>query len=110
MKRLNHIVPIHGLLALLAFTAFPVFAAEDLANLEDFQQFASLIRWSGVFFSVLIIAATWLLLKFMSSLVNTIGGQFVQYRLVLAEVSFVPAVLHLHECRDCGVHVELSHE
>ncbi|MCE7646098.1 mechanosensitive ion channel family protein [Vibrio fluvialis] len=83
MKRLNHIVPIHGLLTLLAFTAFPVFAAEDLANLEDFQQFASLIRWSGVFFSVLLIAATWLLLKFMSSLVNTIGSQFVQYRMVL---------------------------
>lgn len=70
--------------ALLLFVlARPVWAADDLANLEDFQQFASLIRWSGVFFSMLIIAATWLLLKFMTSLVEAIGSQFAQYRMVL---------------------------
>lgn len=64
----------------------PVDASEEKVNAESFQQIASLVRWSGVFFSVLIIIGTWLLLKFMSSLVNTIGGQFAQYRMMLQKL------------------------
>ncbi|KAB0286993.1 mechanosensitive ion channel [Vibrio fortis] len=71
-------------------------AAEEVVNVESIQQFASLIRWSGVFFSILVIAATWLLIKFMNSMVESIGGQFVQYRMVLQKVqSFLQFFIYM---------------
>ncbi|MFV0446864.1 MAG: mechanosensitive ion channel family protein [Vibrio sp.] len=74
----------------------PVYASEEAVNAESFQQIASLVRWSGVFFSVLIIIGTWLLLKFMSSLVDTIGGQFAQYRMMLQKLqSFLQFFIYM---------------
>ncbi|MDK9735845.1 mechanosensitive ion channel family protein [Vibrio sp. D404a] len=71
-------------------------AAEEVVDVESIQQFASLIRWSGVFFSVLVIAATWLLIKFMNSMVESIGGQFVQYRMMLQKVqSFLQFFIYM---------------
>jgi small-conductance mechanosensitive channel len=71
-------------------------AAEEVVNVESIQQFASLIRWSGVFFSILVVAATWLLIKFMNSMVESIGGQFVQYRMVLQKVqSFLQFFIYM---------------
>nr|WP_191907697.1 mechanosensitive ion channel domain-containing protein [Vibrio fortis] len=71
-------------------------AAEEVVNVESIQQFASLIRWSGVFFSILVIAATWLLIKFMNSMVESIGGQFAQYRMVLQKVqSFLQFFIYM---------------
>jgi small-conductance mechanosensitive channel len=58
-------------------------ATEAIPDVESLQQFASLIRWSGVFFSVLIVFATWLLLRFVDSVVENVSNQFVQYRMVL---------------------------
>ncbi|WP_394250970.1 mechanosensitive ion channel family protein [Vibrio profundi] len=66
--------------ALLSFNSV---AADDIANLDNIQQFTSLIRWSGVFFSVLVVGVTWLLIKFMNSMVESVGRQFVQYRMIL---------------------------
>ncbi|HAS8519501.1 TPA: mechanosensitive ion channel [Vibrio vulnificus] len=86
------------LYALFAATLIsaPAFATEEIANMENIQQFASLIRWSGVFFSVIIIAVTWLLLKFMSSMVESIGGQFAQYRMLLQKTqSFLQFFIYL---------------
>lgn len=86
------------LYALFAATLIsaPTFATEEIANMENIQQFASLIRWSGVFFSVIIIAITWLLLKFMNSMVESIGGQFAQYRMLLQKTqSFLQFFIYL---------------
>lgn len=70
--------------------------AEESAGAESFQQIASLVRWSGVFFSVLIVAGTWLLLKFMSSVVDTVGSQFVQYRMLLQKLqSFLQFFIYM---------------
>lgn len=81
--------------ASLLFAA-PCFATEEMANAEHIQQFASLIRWSGVFFSLLVIASTWLLLKFMNSMVESIGRQFVQYRMLLQKLqSFLQFFIYM---------------
>ncbi|USD39904.1 mechanosensitive ion channel [Vibrio sp. SCSIO 43135] len=73
-----------------------VFATEEIANVENITQFASLIRWSGVFFSAIVVAATWLLLKFMNSMVESIGSQFVQYRMLLQKLqSFMQFFIYM---------------
>jgi len=70
--------------------------AEESASAESFQQIASLVRWSGVFFSVLIVAGTWVLLKFMSSVVDTVGSQFAQYRMLLQKLqSFMQFFIYM---------------
>ncbi len=64
-----------------------VFAADETANhLENITQFTSLIRWGGVFFSFVVIFASWVLLRFTSKLVETFSSQFVQYRMVLQKL------------------------
>ncbi len=68
------------------FIALPVYAAEEVGHVEHITQFTSLIRWSGVFLSLIIIAATWLLLKFINSMVESVGGQFAQYRMLLQKL------------------------
>ncbi|MGD8120213.1 mechanosensitive ion channel family protein [Vibrio sp. TRT 2004] len=74
----------------------PVFATEEVASVENIGQIASLIRWSGVFFSLLIIIATWLLLKFINSMVESIGGQFAQYRMLLQKLqSFMQFFIYM---------------
>ncbi|EDP60076.1 mechanosensitive ion channel domain-containing protein [Vibrio sp. AND4] len=71
-------------------------ATEEIASVDNISQIASLIRWSGVFFSVIVIASTWLLLKFMNSMVERIGSQFVQYRMVLQKLqSFLQFFIYL---------------
>ncbi len=79
MRKLFVFVP----LLISLFTPSLALATEEIANVESLQQFASLIRWGGVFFSVLIVAATWLLLRFVDSIVESVSGQFVQYRMLL---------------------------
>ena len=68
---------------LTALFTSTVFATEAIPDVESLQQFASLIRWSGVFFSMVIVFATWLLLRFIDSVVENVSNQFVQYRMVL---------------------------
>ncbi|AUI86105.1 potassium transporter KefA [Vibrio azureus] len=79
---------------LLAYS--PAFAAEDSTNVDNIQQFASMIRWSGVFFSMIVVLCTWLLLKFIHSLVERVGSQFVQYRMILQKLqSFLQFFIYL---------------
>ncbi|WP_394143976.1 mechanosensitive ion channel family protein [Vibrio atypicus] len=74
----------------------PVLATEEVANVENIGQIASLIRWSGVFFSLLVVAATWLLLKFINSMVESIGSQFAQYRMLLQKLqSFMQFFIYM---------------
>ena len=94
MIRISKILGI-ALLTLLLPSQLAI-AAEEVVNVESIQQFASLIRWSGVFFSILVIGATWLLIKFMNSMVESIGGQFAQYRMVLQKVqSFLQFFIYM---------------
>ncbi|UPR56699.1 mechanosensitive ion channel [Vibrio sp. ED004] len=74
------------LVGLATAVSFPTYATEELANVENISKIASLIRWSGVFFSILVIAAMWLLLKFINSMVTSFGSQFVQYRMLLQKL------------------------
>ncbi|WP_372384177.1 mechanosensitive ion channel family protein [Vibrio sp. BS-M-Sm-2] len=71
---------------LVSAVSFPTFATEELANVENISKIASLVRWSGVFFSMIVIAAMWLLLKFINSMVTSFGSQFVQYRMLLQKL------------------------
>ncbi|NVJ55515.1 MAG: mechanosensitive ion channel [Vibrionaceae bacterium] len=74
----------------------PVFATEEVADVENISQIASLIRWSGVFFSLIVVAATWLLLKFINSMVESVGGQFAQYRMLLQKLqSFMQFFIYM---------------
>lgn len=74
------------LVGLAMSVSFPIYATEELANVENISKIASLVRWSGVFFSMIVIAAMWLLLKFINSLVTSFGSQFVQYRMLLQKL------------------------
>lgn len=58
----------------------------DSASLDSIQSFANLIRWSGVVFSIIIIACAWLLLRFIDSVVTSVSGQFVQRRMLLQKL------------------------
>ena len=83
-------------LFVLLLVTWPAFASEEVASVENIGQIASLIRWSGVFFSLLVIAATWLLLKFINSMVESIGGQFAQYRMLLQKLqSFMQFFIYM---------------
>ncbi|MDN3701690.1 mechanosensitive ion channel family protein [Vibrio artabrorum] len=73
-------------ICLTTAVSFPTYATEELVNVENISKIASLVRWSGVFFSIIVIAAMWLLLKFINSLVTSFGSQFVQYRMLLQKL------------------------
>lgn len=89
MKQLIYII----VLLLLPSVSF---ANEEVASVDSITQFATLIRWSGVVLSVIIIMATWLLIKFMNSLVESIGSQFVQYRMLLQKLqSFLQFFIYM---------------
>ncbi|MFV0575450.1 MAG: mechanosensitive ion channel family protein [Vibrio sp.] len=74
------------LILMLMFSSTVLAADDAAAHLENITQFTSLIRWSGVFFSFLIILGSWILLRFTNKLVETFSGQFVQYRMVLQKL------------------------
>ncbi|MCL9776778.1 mechanosensitive ion channel family protein [Vibrio methylphosphonaticus] len=83
------------LIAPLMFSC-AVNAEEAVASVENITQFTNLIRWSGVIFSVLIMMGTWVLIKFMNSMVDSIGGQFVQYRMLLQKLqSFLQFFIYM---------------
>lgn len=74
-----------GLTGLLLVTS-PALAEEQPNDISDIQQIANLVRWSGVFLSLLVVVATWLLIKFIKSVVSTLGRQFVHYRMLLQKL------------------------
>lgn len=73
-------------LLLLILLSPSVLAADDVPNMDSIQEFASLIRWSGVLLSIGVVACTWLLLRFIDSVVEGVSSQFVQYRMVLQKL------------------------
>ncbi|GAM70080.1 potassium efflux system kefA protein [Vibrio sp. JCM 19236] len=71
------------LFVVIALSSTPTWAVEEVPNIDSIQEFASLIRWGGVLFSIVIIACTWVLLRFIDSIVESVSTQFVQYRMLL---------------------------
>lgn len=71
-------------LSMITKVAYAIDVSE--VPLDNLQDFASLIRWSGVFASAIIIACAWLLLRFIDSVVSNIGDQFVQRRMLLQKL------------------------
>ncbi|MBR9726595.1 mechanosensitive ion channel [Shewanella intestini] len=62
-------------------------SAEELApNLDSLTEFASLIRWSGVFMSLIVIIVAWGMLKFTQNIVESIGNQFAQRRMLVQKL------------------------
>ncbi len=49
-------------------------------------QFADLIRWSGVFTSLIVLLIAWSLLRFIHRVVERVSAQFVQKRLLLQKL------------------------
>lgn len=60
--------------------------AEEPQSLDNLHQFASLIRWSGVAFSFIIVFIAWLLLRFTQSIVDGISSQFTQRRMLMQKL------------------------
>ncbi len=61
--------------------------AEPEVSGEAIDQFANLIRWSGVVTSVFVIAGAWLALHLMHGFVRSLSEQFTNYRLLLAKTA-----------------------
>ncbi|EHN70095.1 mechanosensitive ion channel family protein [Aliivibrio fischeri] len=60
--------------------------AEDPQSIDNLQQFASLIRWSGVAASFFIILGAWLFLRFIQSIVDGVSSQFAQRRMLMQKL------------------------
>ncbi|MFC3186606.1 mechanosensitive ion channel family protein [Shewanella intestini] len=73
--------------ALVALMLSAQVSAEELApNLDSLTEFASLIRWSGVFMSLIVIIVAWGMLKFTQNIVESIGNQFAQRRMLVQKL------------------------
>jgi small-conductance mechanosensitive channel len=70
------------LLLLTLFISFQPLAEDLSPNLDSLTDIASLIRWSGVFISGLVLFVAWLMLKFTQNIVNSISSQFAQRRML----------------------------
>ncbi|PQJ89431.1 mechanosensitive ion channel family protein [Aliivibrio sifiae] len=70
----------------IAFSFGHTALAEDAQSIDNLHQFASLIRWSGVAFSFIIVFIAWLLLRFTQSIVDGISSQFAQRRMLMQKL------------------------
>ena len=76
--------------ALLVIVALPVFANELMeVDTQTLTEFSKLIRWSGVFTSVVIIIIAWFLLRFIHRIVEKVSEQFALHRLLLQKLETV---------------------
>ena len=62
-------------------------ASQETVNEETINQFANLVRWSGVITSVFVIAGAWLSLRLMRGFVEQLSEQFAGYRLLLNKLA-----------------------
>jgi len=59
------------------------------ADVENIGQITSMIRWSGVLTSVVVIAGAWVLIRFVRDLVERLSQQFANRRLLLNKVATI---------------------
>lgn len=72
------------LLILVPATAF----AQDAGG-EVVTQLGKIIRWTGVFPSLLLIVGTFFMLRFVNSTVNRLGDQFVNQRMLFQKIATI---------------------
>jgi len=88
MYRSNRLfATITGLAAItLPGLAFAQMGTEP-APADTVTTLATMIRWTGLAASVVVIASAWLLLRFLSGLVEKLGDAFAEYRLVFQKIN-----------------------
>lgn len=79
--RLRPPVVVGLVVGLVAGLCTPVCAQEAQVDPNTLRQLAAVVRWSGVATSVVVIAATWLLLRFIRESVERLSRQFARFRL-----------------------------
>ena len=62
-------------------------AAESPDELETLSTLTHMIRWGGVLASVITVFGAWLLLRFVESIVEKLGGMFAERRLLFQKLS-----------------------
>jgi small-conductance mechanosensitive channel len=85
--RYRHLGALLGALTLLVPTAAAAQAIADADPAGAVTTLAGMIRWTGVAASLVLIASSWLLLRFISGLVDKLGIAFAEYRLLFQKVS-----------------------
>jgi len=79
----------------LAALQIPVQLEEPAQVAGEVREFFHLIRWEGAFFSIVVILAAFIGLKFMHRVVGRLGETFTTYRLLLQRVAaFVQLAVH----------------
>ena len=63
--------------------------AQEVVDPEAVTQFTQLIRWSGVFTSLFVIAGAWLLLRFLGGFVERLSRQFAHRRLLFQKIETI---------------------
>lgn len=63
------------------------YAAQSSEELETLSTLTQMIRWGGVLASIVVVFGAWLLLRFIESLVEKLGGMFAERRLLLQKLS-----------------------
>lgn len=72
----------------IALLALPGIAlAQDSASAEAVTTLANMVRWTGIAASLVVMACAWLLLRFLTRLVDKLGDAFAEYRLVFQKIS-----------------------
>ncbi len=103
--RHHRLVPL--LACLLAFAWAPSAFAQDP---PDLGKLAGLVRWGGVFFSVVVIAGCVVLLRIVGGIANRFGARFTSKRLVVQKVeSFARFVLYIATavvCLSLSIHLD----
>jgi len=70
--------------------AWPLRAlAEDDPEMDSVTQLARMIRWSGVLTSLVVIVGAWLVLRLVRDLVDRLGTQFADRRLVIQKAATI---------------------
>lgn len=72
----------HFLITLFGLLFCSQALAEPTADLNVIQNLSGLIRWSGLLLSVLVVGVAWALLRFTQNLVDSIGSQLAQRRML----------------------------
>jgi len=76
-----------GLLTVAILLTARVAAANETPDIDSLGQLARLIRWSGVFTSLFVIAGAWLMMRFLRNTVATLSKSFPNRRLLLQKVA-----------------------
>lgn len=77
------------ILVLVALSVFPTLAFAQDPGGEIVTQLGKIIRWTGVFPSLLLIVGTYFSLKFLNSTVDRLGNQFASQRMLFQKTATI---------------------